>query len=45
MIDLVPKFERPSVSDDGGQSPLGILGTINCCYKSSFGFVYCCRKP
>ncbi|MBU7025424.1 MAG: hypothetical protein HXS48_00670 [Theionarchaea archaeon] len=44
MINVIPTFEAPFLAKDGGQDPLGILGYINCCYKSSLGFVYCCRK-
>jgi hypothetical protein len=45
MIDVIQKFAIPAFNAGQDSHVLGLLGTITCCYKDSFGFVYCCRQP
>jgi hypothetical protein len=45
MIDVIPEFAIPAFNAGQDSHVLGLLGTITCCYKDSFGFVYCCRQP
>lgn len=46
MINMIPRFERPTLAYDGNQVPYGtILGITKCCRGAAFGLLYCCWEP